>query len=547
MGGADVGSWEAPAYRSTTCPAAVSADTHFPAGSTCMDFDPSTPAVDPTFDIDVATSGTTCCRLNAVLQWAQPRGGVTADYDLWILYHGAVVTDVYSLENNVTSQLPFESAGIQGGSAQLDRQIVISRRPGGGDSRLKFEIFNNGYPITSFEYPTGGGVDTVGPTIFGHNGTASAQTVGAISVQSSTAPEDFSGRGPVTHLFGPVAGTAPAAALATPEVLSKPDVTASDRGANSFFGSVDGSVHRFSGTSAAAPHAAAVAALQLQEDPALTAEQLKANQRQSATPIGAFGPLAIGSGLVTAPGAIAADPLTLVATGPAALGTSRQPTTSFSANHRSATFTCAIDGGAAAACGSPFTTAPLPDGAHTVAVTAKDGGGATTTQTVSFAVDATGPDTQIGSGPAASTTQTTAAFTYAGSPAGDATRFECSLDAAAFTACPASGQGYSGLALGPHSFAVRAADALGNLDATPATSAWTVTKPPAPPAKTKRCVVPKLKGKTRAKAKRALKKAGCALGTVKGRKGGVVKAQSPKAGTSTPKGTKVTLKLKRRR
>ncbi len=51
--------------------------------------------------------------------------------------------------------------------------------------------------------------------------------------------------------------------------------------------------------------------------------------------------------------------------------------------------------------------------------------------------------------------------------------FECRLDGGSWTACtsPAS---YTTLANGPHLFEVRAKDALGNADATPASQAWTV-------------------------------------------------------------------------
>jgi hypothetical protein len=66
---------------------------------------------------------------------------------------------------------------------------------------------------------------------------------------------------------------------------------------------------------------------------------------------------------------------------------------------------------------------------------------------------------------------------FAASEAGAS--FECSLDGAAYAACTTP-KSYSGLTPGAHSFAVRAIDAVGNADATPASYSWTVvdTTPP---------------------------------------------------------------------
>lgn len=91
-----------------------------------------------------------------------------------------------------------------------------------------------------------------------------------------------------------------------------------------------------------------------------------------------------------------------------------------------------------------------------------------------FTVDSVAPTVAITTGPSdgTSTTDSTAAFQFSGSdPApGTAITFECSLDGAAFGTCPAS---YSGLALGAHSFRVRATDEAGNTSAAAARS-WTV-------------------------------------------------------------------------
>jgi Ca2+-binding RTX toxin-like protein len=53
--------------------------------------------------------------------------------------------------------------------------------------------------------------------------------------------------------------------------------------------------------------------------------------------------------------------------------------------------------------------------------------------------------------------------------------FQCSRDGAPFTTCT-SPKRYTGLAAGGHTFSVRARDAAGNTDPTPATRKWTISR-----------------------------------------------------------------------
>ncbi len=80
-----------------------------------------------------------------------------------------------------------------------------------------------------------------------------------------------------------------------------------------------------------------------------------------------------------------------------------------------------------------------------------------------WTVDTLAPDTTII--PPKTTTSTKVKFKFTASE--KKCTFECSLDDAEFTACKKS-QSYSELSLGGHTLQVRAIDAAGNPDLTPA-------------------------------------------------------------------------------
>lgn len=308
VGGKDIASWEAPAFRDAgSCP------TGLPVyAKHCMDFNPGAP-VDTTFGVKVSPGAT----LRVDLQWKQPWHGVTTDLDGYLLNSANNLLASSENANAKSTQMPFEFLPWTNmtGTAQTVR-IAINRcdavcgGASGGDTgtpRLKLALLQNGGGVTESEYPESSGGDVVGPTIFGHSGAEDAMSVGAIRYNATEAPEAFSSRGPVTNYFKPVEGVTPAEALGSPQVLAKPDVVATDGGADTFFGSCVANTWRFFGTSAAAPHAAAVAALESQAAPAATVEELKQAQLENAGPVGAFlrpGP-AVGAGIVNAGAAIA--------------------------------------------------------------------------------------------------------------------------------------------------------------------------------------------------------------------------------------------------
>ncbi|HET8567285.1 MAG TPA: S8 family serine peptidase [Solirubrobacterales bacterium] len=324
----NIASWEAPAFRDAlSCPVGLTAAI---GAVDCMDFNPEPgPAnIDNTFGLEVKEGGT----LSLDLQWAEPWFGVKTDLDIYLLNAAGEPLEeeiegtkylVGSGYNNPGIGEPFEFFQWTNTEAAQEVQLAIVRctgscNPGASatESRpLKFALMENGArDVTESEYPVSSGGDTVGPTIFGHAGAASAVTVGAVPFFSNSEPEYYSSRGPVTHYFGPVEGTTPAAELGEPEELSKPDVAATDCGATTFFASFghffesEPEEWHFCGTSAAAPHAAAVAALMLQRNPALTPAQVRAKLAETSKPVGSFGADAVGSGLIDARAALEPAP-----------------------------------------------------------------------------------------------------------------------------------------------------------------------------------------------------------------------------------------------
>jgi hypothetical protein len=171
-------------------------------------------------------------------------------------------------------------------------------------------------------------------------------------------------------------------------------------------------------------------------------------------------------------------PNTTINTGPPTSTANPLATFTYSSTDTTATFECSLDTAAFAACTSPTSVTVAP-GPHTFRVRAKDPAGnvdaSPATRTWTVTVDTTPPNTTITAAPPATTTSLLATFAFTSSEAGSS--FECSLDNTGFVPC-ASPVSYV-VSVGVHGFQVRAWDAAGNLDATPASHTWTVdTTPP---------------------------------------------------------------------
>ncbi|NBX18786.1 MAG: LamG domain-containing protein, partial [Proteobacteria bacterium] len=112
-----------------------------------------------------------------------------------------------------------------------------------------------------------------------------------------------------------------------------------------------------------------------------------------------------------------------------------------------------------------FTISKSTDGTFALALVQ----GNSNSAGLNWTVDSVAPNTTLTSTPAATNLQSDSVFTFSSD---DATAtFQCSLDSAPFSTC-LSGVKYA-LTNGTHSLSVRAVDALGNFDPSPASYTWT--------------------------------------------------------------------------
>jgi len=214
------------------------------------------------------------------LHWSDPLGGSNNDYDLFILTpDGTSVIDSSTNVQNGT-QDPYEQVFF----APIGFRVVILQKTGAANRFLHLST-NRGE--LSFNTP--------GET-HGHNAASGAYGVAAVcavcvfpsAFSAGDEVETFSSDGP-RHIFFNGNGSAitPGNVSSTGgSVLQKPDITAADGTAVSGAG---GFPTLFYGTSAAAPHAAAIAALLKSANPALTQDQIKTALTSTAIDIEAPG------------------------------------------------------------------------------------------------------------------------------------------------------------------------------------------------------------------------------------------------------------------
>ncbi len=292
VGGVDRASWEAPSYRPMACP--------LPDYLSCMNVGTGASPADLQ-PFDVIPGG----QLIVDLQWSEPWFGVSTDIDAFLLDESFTFIRASDDANTGPggTQKPFEFLSVINASATTRRYyLLVAKYDGASNPRLRWTLLQPQDSVVGVSSLAAG--DLSGPSIFGHSAAPGAMSIGAVPFDNSAQVETYSSRDPVVHYFGPVNGTTSAAALGTPQTLAKPDLAATDGAQTTFFGG-SGPPFRFFGTSEAAPHAAAIAALEMEARPGASVAAVQEAQKITASPVGAFGAAADGAGLANALGAIA--------------------------------------------------------------------------------------------------------------------------------------------------------------------------------------------------------------------------------------------------
>jgi hypothetical protein len=202
------------------------------------------------------------------------RSKVTTDFNLLLFGPDGTYYGAFGDDNTLTGR-PQEVLPIGGVS---DLQLVVARRTTGRTpvSRLAYQIWGEGYVAEHYSPSM--------PSIVGHHLAARGMAVAAYDPFPSYLPEFYTSTGGRLPVYFDSAGNR----SPKPQVRLQPAVASTDRGNTTFFVADDArdpdDLPNFGGTSAAAPHAAAIAALVLQKagGPAsLTPEQVRRRLQKS--------------------------------------------------------------------------------------------------------------------------------------------------------------------------------------------------------------------------------------------------------------------------
>lgn len=279
-------------------------------GGTLLDFDPSA-GVSVTNQISRNGSNP------AFLKWSDPNGASANDYDFFLLNPTGTAVELVSNANQTGTQDPIESFLVPT-SGSAGRRVVVLKRTGAADRFLNISLNRSLFATTAANpspaFATSG-------QIYGHAAAKKAIAVAAapahdrFATGQPTGPfpgvytnaqvsETFTTDGPRQIFYDPNGSPITPGNVLTGggTVVPKPDLTAADGVVTTTPGFIP-----FFGTSAAAPHAAAIAGLVWSAKPTATGAQVKQSLLSSAIDIEAAGnDRDTGAGIVMADAAMTA-------------------------------------------------------------------------------------------------------------------------------------------------------------------------------------------------------------------------------------------------
>ena len=285
------------AYSSAFRPGVVFNPGAFPSarnapfffGGTAHDFDPG-----PGTDVFQRITLPNGAGFIMSLQWDSPAASVSPgapgspnDLDVYVFNAAGTQVVAGSALDNINGDPIEVFSFVNNTGVTADFNIMITNFEGANPGLIKYVLFGFGGTIQEFATNSG--------TIYGHSNAAGAEAVGAAAYFQTPGfgvfppvLELYSSSGTTPVLFDPAGNRLP-----TPDPRAdKPEIVAPDGVDTTFFGSfdIDGNgFPNFFGTSAAAPHAAAVAALLLQARPTLTPSKLYRSLENTTIDMGAPG------------------------------------------------------------------------------------------------------------------------------------------------------------------------------------------------------------------------------------------------------------------
>lgn len=298
-----VNGWQTAAYRPADCEEPLKSYIHQQLPDEvfdCMDFDVDAGVdTENTYTVGLQSllpPGATTAGLEGWLQWGEPFKGVQTPFQLIVAatdLQGEVsyfVSSEYQAGDPVSTIPVILDSQQYGDTVSLDMSLVrYTEAPLVGNTPPVSFLFTANGPqwIDSVEYWQSNASDTVGRTVTGHNGAPSVITVAATDGTDDDRIDYYSSLGPVTYYLTPETASGQASRLEAPEVHARPVLMSVDNIRNSVLSTPTSTpgVFRFRGTSAASPNAAAVAALALQLNPALSPSDIRRLMVDTATPL----------------------------------------------------------------------------------------------------------------------------------------------------------------------------------------------------------------------------------------------------------------------